>query len=119
MSEFFVRNGATDTPSVARVDANGMQYVKPTLASAGHVSTNTNASGSGWSAFASTPCVQLTISNDTGTDIEVRQDAGSNLLTIFNGTYYTLYGLSDTSQITVRRKDQSVTQVLVKARWEA
>lgn len=119
MSEFFLRTGATDTPSVARVDANGMQYVKPALGSGGFIATNTVSGGTGWGAFGAQALTQLTIGNDTGTDIEIRQDNTGLALTVFDGTYYTIFGITDASQISVRRKDQSTTQVAVKARWEA
>lgn len=118
----FSRNasGIDSGAAGARVDAvDGAQYVKPAMRTGGNTSTNTNATGGNWAAFGDIPCTQLTFINDTLVDIEFRQDAAGVALPVFDGSVFTIYGITNANQITVRRKDQSNTQVLVKARWEA
>jgi hypothetical protein len=101
------------------VNMSYFPHVKPMLESAGHASVTTAATGTNWTAFAAQLCSQLTVSNDTGTDLEFRQDGAGVTFTVFDTTYYTFFGLTNASQIEVRRKDTSNTQVTAKARWEA
>ncbi len=91
----------------------------PCMAAGGHLNATTAASGSGFTAFADHACRQVTIANNTGTAIEVQQDASGVAFPVFNGTYFTFYGLTNASQLGVRRVDQSGTQVTVNARWES
>ena len=95
-----------------------MPYVQPNLLAGGHISVATNADGTTYNAFASTPCGQVTIVNDTGVDLEVRQDGAGVAIVVFNGQPFTFYGLSNANQLGVRRKDASVTPVTLAARWE-
>jgi hypothetical protein len=96
-----------------------LSAVYPKLARGGHVNVQTAATGSNWTAFAAQPATQLTITNDTGVSIEFSVvSAGVTTVTVFNGTYFTFYGLANLLDIQFRRVDQSNTQVIVKARWE-
>ena len=97
----------------------GGLLVTPAMASGGNISVDTAATGTNFATFGSQACKQLTIVNDTGTDIEVRQGGSGVALPIFNGDKFTFYGLSNANTLGVRRKDTSNTQVTVKARWEA
>ncbi len=92
--------------------------VTPAMVGGGNISATTSATGANWVAFDAQSLSQLTIVNDTGTDIEWRQDSAGVALPIASGNDFTIYGISDASQISVRRVDQSNTQKTVKARWE-
>ncbi len=97
-----------------------MSTVQPAMQSGGFTSAQTNATGANWTAFPSKKCLRLVIFNTTGTDIEIAQDGDtSKTLTIPSSQPFELYGIWDAAQISVRRFDQSNTQVTVKARWEA
>src|SRR5262245_39701910 len=99
-----------------------MSYVVPKMTGGGHTSVQTAATGSNYTAFAAQPCKQLTIVNNTGTALEVKDasDGASGVaLPIADGGIYTFYGLSNAAQLSVRRVDTSNTQVTAKARWEA
>jgi hypothetical protein len=99
----------------------GIQHdgVRPVLEAGGHTSVTTLAAGATYVAFASALCTQLTLVNTTGTALEVQQDAAGTGLPIPDGVIYTFYGLTNASQLGVRRLDQAVTPVTAKARWEA
>lgn len=92
-----------------------MSDVAPTLYSAAHIAVTTLASAS-YVAFASAPCKQLTIVNDTGVVIEFKQDAGSVALKVADGDSFTCFGISNANQISVHAVGDSA--VSVKARWE-
>ena len=95
-------------------------HVSPVMAGGGgNISVQTAANGTDFVAFASQECKQLTISNSTGTEIEVRQDGAGVALPVFDSTYYTFFGITNANQLSVRRSDASTTQVTVTARWEA
>lgn len=93
--------------------------VRPVLEGGGHVSVQTAAVGTNYTAFGAQVCCQLTIANDTGTKLEVTVGGTGVALPLVDGTIYTFYGLSNTAELSVRRADTSNTQVTVKARWEA
>lgn len=90
----------------------------PVISSGGHISLTTDSSGTAFTAFSSQTCTQLTISNNTGTTLEVEQGGSGVALPIFPASYYTFFGLTDASNLSVRRVDQSTTSVTVTARWE-
>lgn len=90
-----------------------------TVAGAAHTSVQTAATGANFTTFPAQLCKQLTIVNNTGTDIEVQRGGTGAAIPIINGTAYPFYDVGDASQLAVRRIDQSNTQVTVKARWEA
>lgn len=93
--------------------------VSPYMATGGHLSAQTAADGTSYVAFSSQACRQLTICNDSGTKLEARQGAAGVAVPIFDGSYFTFFGVGDASKIDVRRADVATTQVTVKARWEA
>lgn len=96
--------------------------VKPVMATSGNL-TATTTSGSNGSTFVALPsqaCTQVTVCNNTGVNIEVQQGGSGGVLTVFVGSYYTFFGLTNANQLAVRRADQSASPtVSVQARWEA
>ena len=85
----------------------------------GHVSAQTAATGTNWTAFGSQSLKQLTISNQTGVTLEFRQGGSGVGFQIPSGAFYTFFGITNANQIDVRRVDTSNTQVTVQARWES
>lgn len=103
-----------------KVDSSGTALsVIHVMSSGGNIAVTTSAVGTNYTAFASQACKQLTISNNTGTVVELRQDATGEALPIQNGSYFTFYGLTNANQLDCRRTDTSNTQVTVQARWES
>lgn len=105
--------------SVTIASDQGGINVQPVMVSGGNISTLTSAVGTNYTAFAAQACKQVTICNDTGTTVEVRQGGAGVAIPVFDSTYYTFFGITDASQLAVRRKDTSNTQVTVKTRWES
>lgn len=75
----------------------------------------TAGSGTGWTAFSSQACSVLDISNVTGTDIEYRRNATGSAMRIPDGGSRMVVGITNASQIEVRRVDLSATPVTVTA----
>lgn len=101
-------------------DVNNKKYspaVTPFMTKGGNVSVLANG-GANPVTFPSQSCSQLTIANNTGAVIEFQQDANGPYFPLFTGTYYTIFGITNSNQISVRRVDQAVTGVTVTARWE-
>jgi hypothetical protein len=98
---------------------NSRQPVIPSMASGGNISVQTATLGTNYTAFSSQVCKQLTISNQSGTVVEVRQGAAGVALQIPTGAFYTFFGITNTNQLDVRRTDVSNTQITLTARWEA
>lgn len=92
--------------------------VTPSFGDSGNISAATVNPGTTYVPFAQTACAQLTIVNDTGTDVEFQQDGAGVAVPVTSATYFRIKGIHDASQIGVRRKDTSNTVVTVKARWE-
>jgi hypothetical protein len=119
---------ATDGPGVVSLSSidnktpaldNNRQPVIPSMVSGGNISVQTATTGTNYTAFASQVCKQLTISNQSGTVVEVRQGAAGVALQIPTGAFYTFFGITNTNQLDVRRTDVSNTQITLTARWEA
>lgn len=92
----------------------------PQMAQGGNLNVQTSATGASFVVIAAQACRQVTIANNnTSVAIEVQQDGVGVAFPVFAGTYFTFYGITDSSQLGVRRVDQSGTQVTVNARWEA
>ena len=95
------------------------QNVVPRMVSGGHLSAQTANPGTGYTAFGSQACKQLTISNQTGVTIQVQQGGAGVGFEIPHGGVIPFYGLTNANQLGIKRQDNSNTQVTVTARWEA
>lgn len=98
---------------------NGKQPVIPSMTAGGNLSVQTAATGTNWTAFASQALKQLTVSNQTGTNLEFRQGGAGVGFIVPNISIFTFFGITNANQIEVRRVDTSNTQVTVTARWES
>lgn len=93
--------------------------VAPVLTAGGHISATTAVSGTGYTAFGAQACKQVTICNGSGVDIGVTVGGAGVEVPVFAGTYMTFFGITNASQLHVRRVDTGVVQVPVTARWES
>lgn len=92
--------------------------ITPVMSNGGNASAQTAATGTNYTALTAQACQQVTIVNDTGTKLEVRQDGAGVALKILDNSYYTFYGIGNANQLAVRRADTSNTQVTATYRWE-
>ena len=106
--------GATD----AEMRATPIGVI-PSMASGGNTSAQTAATGTNWVAFAAQACKRLTLANNTGAKVEFRQGGAGVGDVVFDGGYFVIEGVTNASQVEVRRVDTSNTQVTIAARWEA
>jgi hypothetical protein len=104
---------ATDVSTAAPAPVVGM------MTSGGNVSAQTAAGGTTYTAFASQACKQATIVNDTGTTILVQQGGAGVGIPIWDQTVFSFFGLTNMSNLGIKRKDDSTSQVTVQARWES
>jgi len=101
---------ATDVSS-----ANPMPSSVPGAVSATILSLTTAATGTNWTAFASTTCQSLDIVNTSSVAIEYRRGATGNAMTILSGSSRLVVGITNANQIDVRRVDTSNTQITIPA----
>lgn len=90
----------------------------PILNDAGHTQLQSQATGTNYSTFPDIKCHQLTIVNDTGTKLWVRQDGVDPPLPIPDGQSYPFFGIANANELSFKRADSSNTQVTIVARWE-
>lgn len=118
ISEFLKKN-VSGTYRNRSVSPEEPLPVAPALKSGGHASAQTNATGTTYNALTAQACSQVTFLNNTGTAIGVTVGGTGVEVPVFDQSYYTFYGITDASQLRVRRVDTSNTQVTVAYRWEA
>lgn len=90
--------------------------IQPTIG--GHISAVTQSSGTNYTSFPDTPCSQLVIVNDSGTDIVVQQGGSGVTITVWDRTFQTFF-VTNANLLAVRRKDMVGTPAFVSARWES
>jgi hypothetical protein len=95
--------------------ANPMPSSVPGAVSATILSLTTAATGSNYTAFASTTCQSLDIVNTSSVAIEYRRGATGNSMTILSGSSRLVVGITNANQIDVRRVDQNNTQITIPA----
>ena len=108
-----------EVPLTALVDGSGNPITPargvPFASSVVIVTAQTAASGANWTAFGAQACTALDIVNQTGADIEYRRGGAGNSIKVPTGTSRMVIGITDASSISVRRVDQTNTQVTVSA----
>ena len=84
----------------------------------GHQEVTTSASGNVYVAFSAQKCSRVMLSNTSGTTIQVRQGGAGVGLRIATGMTFPFLNIGDMSTLSIKRLDDSTTQVVVSARWE-
>ncbi len=79
------------------------------------LTATTDAGGTGFVAFGDVPCTVLDLQNFTGTALEYRRRGAGSAFQIASGGQRRIVGISNANQISIRRVDQSVTQVTAAA----
>lgn len=92
--------------------------IRPVMVRAGHLAVQTSASGATYVTLAHNVCNQVTVSNQTGVSIAVRQDGTGDIFVVPTGAFYTFFGISSTNEISFKRLDDSNSQVTLYWRWE-
>ncbi len=111
------KTAAQSMPVVIASDQSAMR-VTPGVPFASNVTIMTLATsgtGANYTPFAPQVCTALDIVNNTDTTIEYRRGATGNAMQIPTGTARMVIGITNASQVEVRRTDTSGTSVTVHA----
>ena len=95
--------------------ANPMPSSVPGAVSATILSLTTAATGANYTAFSSQTCQSLDIVNTSSVAIEYRRGGAGNTMTILSGSSRLVVGITNANEISVRRVDQSNTQITIPA----
>lgn len=76
--------------------------------------TQTNATGTTWTALAAGACTQINLRNRTGVSVDFRIASDTTIFTLISGEDITLPCLTNSSEWEIRRTDTSNTQVTVQ-----
>ena len=96
-----------------KAGASSLSVVESTPTTVTIVSLQTNATGTTYNAFASQACEQLDIVNTASgaVDLEVRRGGSGNTIIVPGGSSRMFIGITNASDLQVRRRDVSNTQV--------
>lgn len=97
----------------------GLLKVSPSMTSSGHLELATSATSGAYSTFSSQVCKQITLFNNTGVLIGFKQNNTGPVIPLFREQPFTLFGVTNTNQISIIRADLSTTPVTVQLRWES
>lgn len=86
----------------------------------GNLSVVTSGSdGTAWVQCPDRRARSVAVINRTGVTILVRQDGAGEAMPVSTGTGFVFNGISNASQLEVKREDEVATGVTVNLRWEA
>ena len=105
--------GADATSAVTKTTP--MPNSVPVANSVAVMTLTTAATGTNWTAFSSQACNALDIVNSSSVSIDYRRGGAGNAMTILSGSSRLIVGISNASDISVRRTDTSNTQVTIPA----
>lgn len=79
------------------------------------VTAQTHATvGTTYVAFTAEQCTFLRINNDTGVSVEYQLNGAGNAVPVPAAAVRYVFGITNASQVAVRRKDTTTTQVTVQ-----
>ena len=85
---------------------------------AGLISIATSSTGNEFVTLPTQPCKQLTIFNLTGAMLSFQRHGTGPTIEIPDGVSWMFRGLSDASNLSVKRTDSNGSPVTFKAEWE-
>lgn len=108
--------GSDDAKTITDVDStNPLPTSIPLAISASILTLTTAATGTNWTAFGSSVCDALDLTNSTSVAIEYRRGGAGSGMQVLSGASRLIVGISNANQIEVRRVDTSNTQVTIQA----
>ena len=87
----------------------------PAYTGSTNLSVTTSSAGSTGVAFSSAACSVIEIDNDTGVDLEYQRGGAGNWMPLPNASQRLIVGITNASQISLRRTDQATAQVTLVA----
>lgn len=102
--------------TVALLDpASGRPIAPGSLGRAATIVNQLTGVSAAYGVFTAAACARMDIVNNTGVTIEYRRDGAGATMRIPDGSSRLIEGITNASQIGIRRTDQSATQVTVDA----
>lgn len=99
----------------AELRASAVPVSVPLAVSATILTLTTAATGTNWTAFGSSACNALDLTNSTSVAIEYRRGGAGNGMQVLSGASRLIVGITNANEIEVRRVDTSNTQVTIQA----
>ncbi|MCX6217601.1 hypothetical protein [Spirosoma sp.] len=108
-------NGATGTAVDSLTKILALLLAVPS----GNLSANTSGTGTPYVAYTSQAATSATIYNGSGVAVDVQRGGSGAAVSVAAGSSATFVGITNTSQLGVRRTDVSTTPVAVGLSWTA
>lgn len=110
--------GSSDGLTNAQLRAESVA-VRPEFTKSGNLDETTIAGGAAWTKLPAQALSQLTVYNDTGFTLEMRQDGAGGSAILWTEREGVFFGIKNSNQVELRRRDQGAEAVQVQARWES
>lgn len=111
---------ASDQPTTSlQKTVSLLNYDSEIVTSAGNLSLTTSSSGSTFTSFSDRVAKQLSITNVSGYQVDVKRNSDTVYQPIPSPGVWTFRGISNANQISVRRTDVSNAQISVIGEWES
>jgi DNA replicative helicase MCM subunit Mcm2 (Cdc46/Mcm family) len=94
-------------------NSQNKSQVMPVASNSAYSSVQTSATGSSFVSLASAIAGSATFINNTGTTINVSKDGGTTFMQIPTGASFCVDFIQNTNQVSVKRADNSNTQVTI------
>lgn len=94
-----------------------VQFYSNLSSKSGQASVTTSASGTAYTPLTSQLCSNVTIMNATGQSLDVSRDGGTTKIILPNGASFCNGNIANANTISIRRTDQSATQVTTYYNW--
>jgi hypothetical protein len=94
-------------------NSQNKSQVMPVASNSAYSSVQTSATGSNYVTLAAAIAGSVTFINNTGTTINVSKDGGTNFMQIPTGASFCVDFIQNTNQVSVKRADNSNTQVTI------
>jgi hypothetical protein len=101
----------TAAGSISVAPASDANIARETYSTIAIFSVQTSATGANWVSIATASATQIDLVNNTGTTIEYRRGGAGTGFPLLDGNSRLIQGITNADQISVRRLDQSNTQV--------
>ena len=116
LQKSFTRSGV-GTFMMGKDGANNAA-VMPISTSSGFGSVTTSATGTSYVALSNQVAGSVTIVNNTGTILSVSKDGGTTQMQVPNSASFCVNFINNASNVSVKRSDDSGTQVTAYYVWE-
>jgi hypothetical protein len=94
-------------------NSQNKSQVMPVSSNSAYGSAQTSATGTNWVTLSGATAGSATFVNNTGTTINVSKDGGTTFMPIPTGASFCVDFIQNTNQVSIKRADNSNTQVTI------